>query len=156
MSTFKTAVDILAAPGTVFAVLCDVERWPNWTPTMTRITRLDSGAFGIGSRAEVHQPKLKSSVWEVSEFEPERRFTWKSYAPGVHWVAGHEVEASVSGCRVTLTIEVHGGLRWMVALLYGRYIEEYVITEGKSLKNHCELVATGQKQVPGYRAAAAP
>lgn len=156
MSTFKTVVDILAAPQTVFAVLCDVERWPNWTPTMTRIRRLEGGAFGLGSLAEVQQPKLRTTVWKVSKFTPDGNFTWDSRAPGVHMIAGHVVEANVSGCRVTLTIEVGGWLRPLIMLLYGRLINDYVITEGNCLKNHCELVATGQKQVPGYDVVAAP
>src|ERR1700732_5404853 len=90
MSTFKIVDDILAEPKTVFAVLCDVERWPNWTPTMTQVRRLESGTFGLGSRAEVQQPKLKPSVWAVSEFVPDRNFTWATGAPGVRMTAAHE------------------------------------------------------------------
>ena len=47
MRTFKMVEEILAAPDIVFAVLCDVERWPNWTPTMTRVKRLEGGIFGL-------------------------------------------------------------------------------------------------------------
>ena len=143
MSTFNIAEDILAEPKTVFTVLCDVERWPNWTPTMTQVRRLEGGAFGLGSRAEVQQPKLKTAVWTVSEFEPDRNFTWRTGAAGVRMTAAHEVEATRSGCRVTLSVDVEGWLR-------------YVAMEARSLASHCEALTRGQKQAPGYRAAAAP
>ena len=60
----------------------------------------------------------------------------------------------MSGCRVTLSIEVRGWLQGMVTLLYGRLINDYVTTEARSLKSHCEALASGQKQVPVQDAAA--
>jgi hypothetical protein len=154
MRTYKMVEEILAAPEIVFAVLCDVERWPNWTPTMTRVRRLEGGSFGLGSRAELEQPKLKTTVWTVSEFFAGRNFTWTTGSPGVHMTAAHAVEAHVSGCRVTLYIEIRGWLQGLVTLLYGRLISEYVTTEARSLKSHCEALASGQKQIPGQEAAA--
>ena len=154
MRTYKMVEDILAAPEIVFAVLCDVERWPNWTPTMTRVRRLEGGIFGVGSRAELEQPKLKTTVWTVSEFVAGRNFTWTTRSPGVHMTAAHVVETHVSGCRVTLTIDVRGWLQGLVTALYGRLINDYVTTEARSLKSHCEALASGQKQVPGHEAAA--
>jgi Polyketide cyclase / dehydrase and lipid transport len=154
MSTYKMVEDILAAPDTVFAVLCDVDRWPNWTPTMTRVKRLEGGVFGLGSRTELEQPKLKTTVWTVSDFVAGQSFTWVTRSPGVLMTAAHAVEAHVSGCRVTLSIEVRGWLQGLVTLLYGRLIHDYVTTEGRSLKSHCEALASGQKQVPVHGAAA--
>ena len=154
MRTYKMVEDILAAPDIVFAVLCDVERWPNWTPTMTRVRRLEAGVFGLGSRAEVEQPKLKTTVWTVSEIVAGRNFTWITRSPGVQMTAAHAVETHVSGCRVTLSIEVRGWLQGAVRLLYGRLINDYVTTEARSLKSHCEALSSGQKRVPGHEAAA--
>jgi hypothetical protein len=92
----------------------------------------------------------------VSEFVPDRNFTWRTGTPGVRMIAAHQVEATRSGCRVTLSIDVEGWLRLMVLLLYGRLISEYVTTEAKSLKSHSEALTRGQKQAPGYRAATVP
>ncbi len=154
MRTYKTVEEILAPPEIVFAVLCDVERWPNWTPTMSRVRRLEGGVFGLGSRAEVEQPKLKTTIWTVSEFVEGRNFTWVARTPGVLLTAAHAVEIHVSGCRVTLSIEVSGWLQGLATLLYGRLIGDYVTTESRSLKSHCEALASGQKKIPGQAAAA--
>ena len=37
MTHFSVTVDIPAPPDRVWAVIADVERWPEWTPTVTRI-----------------------------------------------------------------------------------------------------------------------
>ncbi|HEY2682855.1 MAG TPA: SRPBCC family protein [Steroidobacteraceae bacterium] len=154
MTEFKIVVEILAPPATVFAVLCDVERWPNWTPTMTAVRRLDQGPFTVGSRAEIEQPKLRPSVWTVSQIDANRSFTWSTKSPGVRMVAGHLIEPVAAGSLVTLTITVTGLLRAIVARLYGGLIDEYVSTEAKSLLAHCEALAAGQKTAPNYAVAA--
>ena len=154
MTEFKIVVEILAPPATVFAVLCDVERWPNWTPTMTAVRRLDQGPFTVGSRAQIEQPKLRPSVWTVSQIDANRSFTWGTKSPGVRMVAGHLIEPIASGSRVTLSITVSGPLRGVVGRFYGGLIDEYVSTEAKSLLAHCEALAAGQKTAPNYAAAA--
>lgn len=136
-NTVKT-VDIEAPPARVFAVLCDVERWPEWTPTMTRVRRLETGPLTVGSSAEVQQPKLRAARWQVTEVEQSRNFTWSTRSPGLRMKAGHRVEPNGSGSRVALSFEISGFLAPLVSRLYGDLIDEYVATESQSLKRHCE------------------
>jgi uncharacterized protein YndB with AHSA1/START domain len=132
------AVYIDASPEQVFAVLCDVERWPEWTPTMTRVQRLESGPFAIGCSAEVHQPKLRTAVWRVTELQDGRSFTWTTHSPGLRMTAGHLIERQGAGSRVELTFELSGLIAPVVSRLYGGLIERYVTTESLALKKRSE------------------
>jgi len=135
--TVKT-VDIDAPPQRVFAVLCDVERWPEWTPTMISVQRLDKGSLAVGSSAHVRQPKLRPAVWQVTEFEDNRNFTWTTRAPGIRMKAGHLVEPRGSGSRVALSFEMSGLIAPLVSRLYGGLIEQFVATESEGLKKRSE------------------
>ena len=132
------AVYIDAPPEKVFAVLCDVERWPEWTPTMTNVQRLDSGPFAIGSRAQVRQPKLRSAVWRVTELQDGRNFTWTTHSPGLRMTAGHLIEPKGAGSHVELTFELSGWIAPVVSRLYGGLIDRYVTTESQALKKRSE------------------
>jgi uncharacterized membrane protein len=136
-NTLKT-VTIDAPPARVFEVLCDVERWPQWTPTMTSVRRLDEGPFSVGSTARVEQPKLRPAVWQVTEKEASRHFTWTTRSPGLRMSAGHLVEAEGAGSRVALSFEMSGLFAPLVSRLYGKLIDEYVTIESQRLKQHCE------------------
>jgi uncharacterized membrane protein len=140
-NAFSVTVDIDAPPEKVFAVLSDVERWPEWTPTMTRVQRLDQGPFAVGSTAQVRQPKLRPAVWTVTELEAQN-FTWVTSAPGLRMKAGHTVELLGLGSRVQLSFEISGFLGPVVSLVYGGLIEDYVTTESQKLKQRAESAAT--------------
>ncbi|HEV7357701.1 MAG TPA: SRPBCC family protein [Steroidobacteraceae bacterium] len=131
-------VDIDAPPEKVFAVLRDVEKWPEWTPTVSHVQRLDKGPLAVGSSAQVRQPKLRPAVWQVTEFEDNRNFTWTTRAPGLRMKAGHLVEPRGSGSRVALSFEMSGLIAPLMLRLYGSLIEQYVATESQGLKKRSE------------------
>jgi uncharacterized membrane protein len=137
-NTLAVAVHIEAPPEKVFAVLCDVERWPEWTPTMISVRRLDSGPFAIGSSAQVRQPKLRPNVWRVTELQDGRNFTWTTHSPGLRMTAGHLIEPKGDGSRVELTFELSGLIAPVVSRLYGGLIERYITTESQGLKKRSE------------------
>ncbi len=137
-NTLAVAVHIEAPPEKVFAVLCDVERWPEWTPTMTRVQRLDSGPFAIGSSAQVRQPRLRAAVWRVTELQDRRNFTWTTRSPGLCMTAGHLVEPQGAGSRVELTLELSGLIAPVVSRLFGGLMERYIATESQGLKKRSE------------------
>jgi hypothetical protein len=138
METFNVTVDIDASAQRVFQTLCDVEKWPEWTPTVQSVRRLDSGPFTVGSQARVVQPKIRPAVWQVSAMEAPANFIWVSKSPGLRLEAGHGVQTTAAGCRVSLTFGITGALSSIARLIYGRLIAEYVNTEAQALKKHCE------------------
>ena len=46
MAVFSTTIDIDAPPARVWQVMSDVERWHEWTPSITSIQRLDREVLG--------------------------------------------------------------------------------------------------------------
>ena len=141
MKEFHTSVDIQASPLRVWAVLCDVERWPEWTASIRSVQRLDSGPFAMGSRARVIQPKLRPAVWQVTELDEGRSFVWESRSPGLRIIAGHVVEPYAAGTRVTLSVEFSGLLGPLMGSLTRGLTEQYVPMEAQGLKMRSEQPA---------------
>lgn len=147
--TFNIAVSIDAPPQRVFAILNDVERWPEWTPSMSSVQRLDQGPFAIGSSARVRQPKLLPAVWRVTELEDDRNFTWVARSPGLSMRAGHAVFPQGAGCRVELSLEVSGLIGPIVSRFYGGLIERYIVAESQGLKSRSESCLNGRSSTSG-------
>jgi len=123
----------------VWSVICDVERWPEWTASMLKVDRLDAGLLAVGSRARVRQPKLPVAVWQVTALEPGRFFTWQAKGPGLLTVAGHEAEPLENGrTRATLWIDQRGPLAAITGRFWDKLTREYVTTELAGLKKRSE------------------
>jgi uncharacterized membrane protein len=134
---FKITVEIPAPPPLVWSVLADVERWPEWTASVSRVKHLSSGPFKVGSRVRVHQPKLPPAFWRVTELNPRASFTWVSRAPGVQVTARHTVAAVGHGSYVTLSIRYEGLLGGLLARWVGDLNERYLAMEADGLKARC-------------------
>jgi hypothetical protein len=77
-------------------------------------------------------------VWRVSRYEQGRLFIWEARSPGILVVASHAVQASDSGCVVTLGVDQKGFMAPLVELLWGKLTRRYVEIEAQSLKKRCE------------------
>ncbi len=51
-------------------MLREVERWPEWAPTVTAVRPLDDGPLAVGSRVRVEQPRIPPTVYVVTELKP--------------------------------------------------------------------------------------
>ncbi|HEX5141861.1 MAG TPA: SRPBCC family protein [Dehalococcoidia bacterium] len=119
-------------------VLIDIERWPEWTASMTRLEPLDDGDLRAGSRVRITQPKLPKVVWTVTAVEPRTYFEWQSKRPLITSVAGHRLDPEREGCRLTLTLEQTGLLAPAINLFYGKLTGRYMDMEAQGLKARAE------------------
>lgn len=138
MAVFSSTVEIDAPPARVWTIMCDVERWPEWTASMTSIERLDPGPLAVGSRARVRQPKLLPAVFVVTRLAPDAGFAWVTRSAGVGATGEHWIVPSGSGSRVTLSVEFSGALAWLVARLAGGLTRRYLDIEAAGLKRASE------------------
>jgi uncharacterized membrane protein len=138
MKRFSMSIDIAAPTERVAAVMIDVEKWHEWTASITSVKLLDDAPMAVGSRALVHQPKLPPAFWTVSVLEPARGFTWFSAGPGMRATGHHYAESTPTGSRATLTLEYDGVLAGLLAWLTKSVTEKYLAFEAEGLKARSE------------------
>jgi uncharacterized membrane protein len=134
----ETSATVAAAPVRVFAALVDVEDWPNWTESVTSVQRVDSGAFGIGSSALIHQPRLRPATWTVTSIDPAKGFVWESELPGMRVVGEHLFEPVPGGVRLMLRIRQYGPMRFVLGPMTRKLTESYLALEVAGFKRCCE------------------
>jgi hypothetical protein len=130
-------IHIEAPPRDVWAVLMDVERWPDWTPTMRRVERLDAGPFGPGSRARITLRGLPPGAWRVTQLDDGRSFTWETET-GVRALAGHVIEPDGAGTKLTLTASTRGLFALLLTPVTMLLTRGHVRREAEGLKRYCE------------------
>jgi uncharacterized protein YndB with AHSA1/START domain len=132
-------IDIKAPRAKVWAALVDIQNWPLWSESMTKIEQLGDGPFGMGSQVRITQPKLPVLVWQVVEFEPGAAFAWQATSRGVTTLASHRVAETADGqSTVTLAIKQTGPLASLAGLALGNVTRRYVEMEANGLKKYCE------------------
>lgn len=141
MMVFVREFEVNAPPDRVWSVMRDVERWHEWTASVTRIEVVGGGPLRVGSRAWVRQPKFPPALWVATEVDDGgRSFTWVNRAPGLLLVtATHSVAASGSGCRARLSLGYEGLLGPLLARMTRGITERYLDMEAAGLKKRSEL-----------------
>src|SRR5918997_3492472 len=135
----STRIDVEAPVEQVWEVLREVERWPEWAPTVTSVRRLDEGPLAVGSRVRVEQPRLPPTEYVVTELEPSRSFTWVATGPGVLATARHLLEdLGPGGTRVTLAVEQAGPVGVGMGRFHRRLPDRYLTSEAEGIKARSE------------------
>lgn len=135
---FDHSVTIQAPPEKVWEIFSDVARWPEWTPTINSVERLDEGRIHLGARTRIRQPKLPVAIWEVTELVEGEYFAWVSRGPGVKTTGGHRVVSTPEGTVATATVIQEGPLGWLLGAILAKLTREYIATEVESLKKVSE------------------
>ena len=135
----NNSVEIDASASIVWAVFADVERWPDWTPSVTSIVPLDGPGIEVGKRFEIKQPRLPKVVWEVTDVEPGVSWTWRTRAPGNTTFASHQLTPQEDErTLVQQRIDQRGPIGVAVGVLLRRLTKRYVALEATGLKQRSE------------------
>ncbi|MGE2720309.1 SRPBCC family protein [Mycolicibacterium celeriflavum] len=135
----ECGADIEAPAAVVWDVFSDVERWPEWTASVTRLVALDSRELLVGNRFQIKQPRMPKLVWEVTEVTPGVSWTWAQRSPGGLTVARHEVTPiDAARTRIHQVLEQRGPVGALVGLLMRSMTRRYLDLEAEGLKARCE------------------
>lgn len=135
---FSISIDIDAPVERVWSVMSDIDRWHEWTPSVTSVKRMRDGPFAVGSRVVIRQPGFPPAIWKLTAIEPGQSFMWISTAPGLRVVARHSVQATKGGSRATLLLDLQGIVGGLFGRLTRNVNEKYLGYEAKGLKARSE------------------
>ena len=124
----------------VWSVTEDVERWPEWTPTVESIKRLDEGPFTVGSTALIKQPGMSEAKWRVTALAVGEGFSWETSIRGIHIVATHEMSTADGGTQSVLRVETSGIVAVLMWPLIRVSAPRSLAQENAALKAHCEAL----------------
>jgi uncharacterized protein YndB with AHSA1/START domain len=131
----QESIDLDAPVEAVWAVLVDVERWPEWTASVRSVRRSRTGPLTVGERVVLEQPRLPRLIWTVTQVVPERSFTWTAGSAVARGVGEHVLTPRRGGgCTATLRVRQTGPAGPLVAALLRGLTRRYVRTEAEGLR----------------------
>ena len=133
-----SSIEIDAPASLVWEVFTDVERWPEWTESVTRIVALDGPGVELGKRFEIKQPRFPKLVWVVTDLDPGVSWTWSQSTPGNKTSATHELVARDARTLVHQRIEQGGPVGVLVGVLMRRITRRYLELEANGLRARTE------------------
>lgn len=109
-ANLSTSVDIAASPEKVWAIVSDLKRMGEWSPSTVKVIVRGGEVKKGATMVNVNRQGLK--VWptqsKVTEFEPQRKLVFKIRENKSRWI--YELEpTSDGGTRLTETRDVSGG-----------------------------------------------
>jgi uncharacterized membrane protein len=143
----EDSIEIDAPAQLVWEVFSDVERWPEWTESVTSLVGLDGSNLAVGKRFSIKQPGMSKLTWKVTEIDPGLSWTWAQRAPGVAVTARHHVIAQPDGrTLVRQELEQRGMAGALVGRMMLKKTKRFLELEAQGLKTRSEQIhrASGQ------------
>jgi carbon monoxide dehydrogenase subunit G len=133
---FSSSVEISAPPEKVFALVDNLEDWPQWIPSIKRIEKLTEGPLTVGSQIRV---TAKSGItikllMTIIEFIPGQRGVMQGSVLGTRMTRYYTFEPVEQGTRLTAGGEVSGLLAFLVRRGGQRLSEEIVQAAKKKIE----------------------
>lgn len=135
----ESGIGIDAPASLVWDVFSYVERWPEWTASVTKLVALDGPGLAKGKRFQITQPRLPKLVWEVTDVSPGVSWTWVQRSPGGATSALHSL-TSLAGDRtlVRQVLDQTGPVGALIGKLMIRTTRRYLEMEAQGLKARSE------------------
>jgi uncharacterized membrane protein len=133
-----SAIAIDASAMLVWDVFSDVERWPDWTASVTSLTALDGPGLAVGKRFAIKQPRLPKLIWQVTEVDEGTSWTWEQRSPLGRTIAVHEVHPEGDRTTVRQRLDQRGPVGALIARLMRGTTKRYLELEAQGLKARSE------------------
>lgn len=138
------AIRIDAPAERVWNLTVELERWPDFIPTMTRVERLDDGPVSVGSAARVTQPRQRPRTWTVTAIDPPHQFAWEARFGPATMTASHRLVADGRACVNTLSIEASGRGARALMLVLGPLLRRALAAENAGFKAAAEAAEAAE------------
>ncbi|BBX66078.1 hypothetical protein MSAS_52520 [Mycobacterium saskatchewanense] len=136
------SVEIDAPATLVWEVFTDVERWPQWTASVTSLAAVDGPGLAVGKRFAIKQPRMPKLVWTVTAIDPGTSWTWEVRSPGASTSARHQVISQPGGrTLVTQRLDQGGPVGGLVGRLTSAMTKRYLAMEARGLKARSEQLS---------------
>jgi len=136
----RASITIDAPIEVVWSVFADVERWPTWASSFESVELID-GPMRLGAKARIRQPKLPTVVWEVTNWEPGRSWTWTASGPGARTDASHVLTRVGDRTVAEQSIISSGPVGKLLAFVWRSLTRRYLAIEAAGLKQRSEQLA---------------
>jgi uncharacterized membrane protein len=135
----EDSVEIDAPAHLVWEVFSDVQRWPEWTASVTSLVGKDGANLAVDKRFSIKQPGMSKLVWKVTEINPGSYWTWVQRSPGVRVSARHWVIPQPGGGTVVRQqLEQRGVLGALVGRMMIKKTKRFLELEAQGLKARSE------------------
>jgi uncharacterized membrane protein len=135
----EDSIEIHAPAQLVWEVFSDVQRWPEWTASVTSLVGKDGANLAVGKRFSIKQPGMSKLVWKVTEIDRGSSWTWVQRSPGVLVTARHWVTGQPGGrTLVRQQLEQRGVLGALVGRMMIKKTKRFLELEAQGLKARSE------------------
>ena len=135
----EDSIEIDAPAQLVWQIFSDVERWPEWTPSVTSLVARDGTGLAVGKRFAIKQPGMSKLVWKVTEIDSGESWTWTQRSLGVLVTARHWVIPQPDGrTLVRQQLDQRGVLGALIGRLMIKKTRRFLEQEAQGLKARSE------------------
>ena len=123
----------------IYAIYAQVSQWHTWDPD-TREASLN-GPFAVGTQGRLAPTQGRPITMQLTEVQPDRRFTVVGGIPGFSMRFEHELTPLEGGTQALHRVSFSGPLRFIFGPLVGAQVRKGLPITMRRLKAHAEAKA---------------